>query len=335
MSTDKKFCRKSLTPPAQEQNNQPGTRDFVAMIPFKLKEVISGWQPEWPEILKEFPMNILFTNYGEPRGVLYEPDLQTFSDQPEKATLTYRTVTPSDFQVRVAVNKSSGEVQSQKYMDDELIFFAHGRDLREAMFVTTMNGIHPKEPASIRMWPAREQEELRSCIADHWPPPPERRVREPLVFGIIRKSQGEANLVFIPQRQARRLAAIHTAISEATTWKSFCDLMPIDDLWKVTSELHERHPLPAMTDEFDDRWLPFGYHDGDWPDWPEQLMENWLPSRICAEYGKLEGSLLNGDFLILDVTRTEEIVQELLREGFQLRHDPRLVRRACGHWVAE
>ena len=122
------------------------------------------------------------------------------------------------------------------------------------------------------------------------------------MFGIIRKSQGEANLVFIPQRQARRLAAIHTAISEATTWKSFCDLMPVDDLWKVTSELRDRHPLPAMTDEFDDRWLPFGYHDGDWPDWPEQLMENWLPSRICAEYGKLDGSLLNDDFLILDLT---------------------------------
>jgi len=111
--------------------------------------------------------------------------------------------------------------------------------------------------------------------------------------------------------------------------------MPLDALWEVASELRERRQLPAMTDGFDDRWLPFGYHDGDWPDWPEQLMENWLPPRICVEYGKLAGSLLNGDFLILDVTRAEEIVQALLREGFQLGHDPRLVRRACGRWVAE
>ena len=111
--------------------------------------------------------------------------------------------------------------------------------------------------------------------------------------------------------------------------------MPIDDLWEVASELRERGTLPAMTDDFDDRWLPFGYHDGDWPDWPEQLMENWLPTRICAEYGKVESSLLNGSFLILDVTRAEEIMRALEREGFQLHHDPRLVRRAFGYSVDE
>ena len=105
--------------------------------------------------------------------MLYEPDFHTFSDKPEKATLIYRTVTPSDFQVRVGWNKSSGEIESQKFMDDELILFAHGPDLRRAMYAT-MNGIHPGEPASIRVWPAREPEELRACIADFWPPPPER-----------------------------------------------------------------------------------------------------------------------------------------------------------------
>ena len=84
-------------------------------------------------------------------------------------------------------------------------------------------------------------------------------------------------------------------------------------------------------DDFDDRWPPFGYHDCDWPDWPEQLMAHWLPRRICAEYGKSAGSLLNGDFLMLDAQR-KEIVQALEREGFQLRHDPRLVTRACGRW---
>jgi hypothetical protein len=37
MSTDKKFCRKSLRTPVQKQNNQPGTCGFVAMIPFKFE----------------------------------------------------------------------------------------------------------------------------------------------------------------------------------------------------------------------------------------------------------------------------------------------------------
>ena len=71
MSTHKKFCRKSMRTTAQKQNNQPGTRGFVAMIPLKLKEVISDWQPEWPEILKA-----LYDEYsvhklrGTPRGAL-------------------------------------------------------------------------------------------------------------------------------------------------------------------------------------------------------------------------------------------------------------------------
>jgi hypothetical protein len=303
------------------------------MIPFKLKEVISDWQPEWPEILKEFPMNILFTNYGELRGVLYEPQFKTFADKEHAVTLTYRTVTPSDFQVKVAVNKSSGEVETQKYEGDELIRFAHGPDFENTMRVTTMHGVEPKEPASIRVWPARDREDLRSCIADHWPPPPERRMREPLVFGVLRKSLDDANLVFIPQSQARRLAAIHTAISEATTWFSFCERMPLDNLWEVARELRRHRKLPAMTDDFDDRWPPFGYHDGDWPGWPEQLMLNWLPQRICDIYGTVETSVFNGFFLILDVSRANEIVNALEQEAFQLHHDPQLVRRACGYSV--
>ena len=203
------------------------------------------------------------------------------------------------------------------------------------MMMTTMSGTDPNEPVSVGVQVRREPEELRSCIADHWPPPRKRGVREPLVFGVLRKRFGDENLVFIPQRQARRLAAIHNAISEATTWKSFCDRMPLDDLCDVVSELRGDRKLPATTDDFDRRWLPGPYHDGDWPGWPEQLMENWLPRRICAEYGKREGTRLNGWFLILDVTRADEIVQALERKGFQLRHDPRLVRRACGYSVAE
>ena len=63
--------------------------------------------------------------------------------------------------------------------------------------------------------------------------------------------------------------------------------MPLDDLWEVARQLREDRKLLAMTDDFYDGWLPFGFHDGDWPGCPERLMENWLPRRICEEYGRL------------------------------------------------
>jgi hypothetical protein len=338
MSTSKReLCRNPLTVSAQKREpltSEPATRGFVAMVPRMLREVITDWQPEWPETLKDFPRNILFANYGELRGVLYEPDFSTFSENADTSTLTYRTVVPSDFTVTVMVTKSSGTVQTHKYKGGELIRLASGHNLKGAMMMTTMHGIERNEPAVVGPRPRRNPEELRSCIADHWPPPPERRVREPLVFGVLRKGHGDNNLIFIPQRQAFRLAAIHTAISKAPSWKSFCDRMPLDDLWEVASELRERHKMPTETDDFDDRWLPWGYHDGDWPGWPEQLMwDCWLPREICAEYGKLENSVFNGMFLIFDVRRVRKILNALKDAGFQCLNAPKLVRRACGYWI--
>jgi hypothetical protein len=238
-NTDKKSCRKPLSKPsgtrAKFVTHTGPARNFAAMIPFTLKEVISDWQPEWPEILKEFPRNLLFANSGELRGVLYEPDFQTFSDKNDTAKLTYRTVVPSDFCVRVVVNKSSGTVETRKYVGRDLIRLSHGPDVKGAMMMTTMHGVDPNEPASIGVRAGRDSEELRCCIADRWPPPPEHRLREPLVYGVLRKGLGDENLIFIPQRQVHRLAAIYTAIIEATNWESLYDRMPLDDLWYVVA----------------------------------------------------------------------------------------------------
>jgi len=89
--------------------------------------------------------------------------------------------------------------------------------------------------------------------------------------------------------------------------------------------------LPLPKDAFDDRVLPPSYFDGDWPEWAEQTMLDWLPDRICDEFGTCETSVLNGYFLTLDVSRTNEIVNALEQEGYQLRHDPHLISRACGY----
>ncbi len=153
-----------------------------------------------------------------------------------------------------------------------------------------------------------------------------------LVYGVLNKAGADANLVFIPQDECKRLAAIHTAIAGSKTWKAFCDQMPAKDLRDAVRDLRDREiDIPQEIDEFDERLLPPSYFDGDYPGWPEQGMLTWLPREICLGYGKLQGSVFNGPFLTLDVSRTSEIVQALEQAGFRCRHDTKLIRTACGY----
>jgi len=59
--------------------------------------------------------------------------------------------------------------------------------------------------------------------------------------------------------------------------------MPVPDLLEVKAGLVDRHePLPDDDAAFDVDVLP-GFTEGDWPEWPEQKMLDWLPAEICHE----------------------------------------------------
>ncbi len=165
---------------------------------------------------------------------------------------------------------------------------------------------------------------------------PRKRIpkRKTLVYGVLNKAGGDANLVFVPQDECRRLAGIHTAIATAKTWMSFCDQMPAKDLREVVRDLREREiDLPEKADRFDHDYLPPSYFDGDWPGFCEQGMLTWLPREICLGYGKMQGTVFNGPFLTFDLSRTNEIVQALEQAGFKCRRDSKLIRRACGYCI--
>ena len=70
--------------------------------------------------------------------------------------------------------------------------------------------------------------------------------------------------------------------------------------------------------------------DGDWPAWPEQKMLRWLPKDIQIEFGTVVDSVHNGEFLVLDAARENEIVAALRQRGHRCTKDDDLVRRACG-----
>jgi hypothetical protein len=153
--------------------------------------------------------------------------------------------------------------------------------------------------------------------------------KQALVFGQIQKA-GQAVLVFIPEADAVRLAAIHRAIATSETWGDFFDAVPPEELDTVYGRASdEDEHLPDRSAKFDPDLL--GVCEGDYPDWPEQKMFDWLPAHVCREFGRVESSVLNGPLLSLDVRRTPEILAALERAGFECRLDEELVRRACGN----
>jgi hypothetical protein len=148
------------------------------------------------------------------------------------------------------------------------------------------------------------------------------------VFGVVARGD-ESNLVFIPELEAKRLAAIYDAIS-SKTWGEFARRMPADDLQDVISWfIEDERDVPSDDEKFVPEFLPPPYFDGDWPDWAEQKMLQWVPASILQKYATMMPTAINGSYPILDVSRKPEIVAAMEEAGFDCREDEKLVRNAC------
>lgn len=119
-------------------------------------------------------------------------------------------------------------------------------------------------------------------------------------------------------------------VENSETWGEFFNAIPPDELDRVLDRLTDDDGgMPDRSSKFDSDLL--GCSDGDYPDFVEQKMFDWLPAHVCREFGKMKSSVLNGPLLALDVRRTPEIIAALERAGFECRLDEELVRRACGN----
>ncbi len=65
--------------------------------------------------------------------------------------------------------------------------------------------------------------------------------------------------------------------------------------------------------------------------WPNQIMLEWMPPQIIAKYGYIESSVLDGEFLVLDSEREEEIVADLEALGYTCVEDSNLLNVARGY----
>jgi hypothetical protein len=83
--------------------------------------------------------------------------------------------------------------------------------------------------------------------------------------------------------------------------------MPRDDCKYVADFIADcGEDVPQDSDEFSVDDLP-GFTDGDWPDFVEQKMFDWLPPDICHRFGRSESTMLNGPMLVLDIRQINEI----------------------------
>lgn len=151
--------------------------------------------------------------------------------------------------------------------------------------------------------------------------------RQALVYG-YRQDLAEG-LVFMPEDRARELEKIWAAVNEAKTWGEFQARVPdayaaILERWQEDEE-----DAPSAGKPFEASRIP-GLDDGDWPGWPAQEMLDWLPEDIQERYGRVEVSVLNGDYLELPPSQAGEIAAALEAQGYRCREDQELVRRACG-----
>lgn len=179
---------------------------------------------------------------------------------------------------------------------------------------------------------------------------------DPIVYG-----QVDGGLVFIPVEEAKRLAGIYAALKTAKTWGELRKKLPegvyadilnnmIEDRGFESFYLYwiEEHSegtrdqafdeyqalafserLPNDNDAFDSAAIP-GFCDGDWPDWPQQEMLNWVPTVIQKTYGQRVDSTLNGPFLTFRTENEKAIVETFIELGYRCQKDDRFVRQACG-----
>jgi hypothetical protein len=84
------------------------------------------------------------------------------------------------------------------------------------------------------------------------------------------------------------------------------------------SDAHKHRELPSNEEPFDaDFWFP-GVSEGDYPDWLQKKQDLWIPNSILNRFARLDTSVLNGDFWIIDPACEKDIVEELRREGFSV-----------------
>ena len=172
----------------------------------------------------------------------------------------------------------------------------------------------PLEPDPF--WAEKEAQAARDALP-YLPPLKERadgQAFEPFVY-----DEFNGGLVFIPEREAERLASLNDALEESATWGEFYERVRDDADTQQYLAYQYEDERPEPDEPFDAMDLP-GFGEGDWPAWPSQKMLDWMPDSVVA-LGTLGATAINGDMLEFDPRSLRDVVDACAAEGIRCVED--------------
>jgi hypothetical protein len=136
-----------------------------------------------------------------------------------------------------------------------------------------------------------------------------------------RVSPANEGLVFAFANDAFRNHAIRTALEASKTWGEFRHSVGEQEYQAILNKmsLHISGPVivPNNEDSFNRYRIP-GYGDGDYPEWLQTQMEQFLPADIVAKFGEPVATRLNGDYIHIDPSCEKRFVLALRKRGYEV-----------------
>jgi hypothetical protein len=137
-------------------------------------------------------------------------------------------------------------------------------------------------------------------------------------------------LLVLPVEEAERLAVLHDALKNASSWGELLREIGTDDHLLTEVRAQYGDELPDAAESFERDQIR-GCIEGDWPPIPAELMASWLPDSI-ADLGTSGRTLFAEDLMRVAPGHRGEVLMRLQQLGLRCREDDDLVSRASGSW---
>jgi hypothetical protein len=125
--------------------------DFIACIPHDIQ---ADWDAKYAPLLAGFPLNLMFIRIRKPKNgeeplqivsSLYEFELGTFRDSPDKREMIYRSPANSEYRVEVVIYREKSVIEVSKFRGRKLLWQVSGATFDGTMVHATMCGMEVDE----------------------------------------------------------------------------------------------------------------------------------------------------------------------------------------------
>jgi hypothetical protein len=125
--------------------------DFIACIPH---EIQADWDLKYGPLLAGFSLDLVFTGTRKPKNgdesvqivsSVYQFDLGTFREDPDKRQMTYCSPANSEYRVEVAIYREKSVIEVSKFRGRNLLWQADGTTFDGGMLQATMCGMEADE----------------------------------------------------------------------------------------------------------------------------------------------------------------------------------------------